>query len=34
VAVNGRQISVDMMGDNWVNAANNGGLHGIQQFYA
>lgn len=34
VAPSGRQISVDLMGDNWVNSAGNGGFHGIQQFYA
>lgn len=34
VAPSGRQISVDLMGDNYVNPAGNGGLHGIQQFYA
>lgn len=33
-APSGRQISVDLMGDNWVNPAGNGGFYGIQQFYA
>ena len=34
-ALNGaKEIWVGLIGDNWVNASGNGGLHGIQHYYA